>query len=78
GASGRNGGQVHIGMRRNQLWLEEHVGLQAAQEFWALGLRAREHLDWLINTYSIRCDFRPGLLHADHRQRYVRESASYV
>src|SRR5690349_18476871 len=54
GASGRNGGQVHVGMRRNQHWIETHLGNQAAQEYWGLGLRARAHLDWLINTYSIQ------------------------
>lgn len=78
GASGRNGGQVHVGMRRNQIWIERHLGRQAALDFWALGLRARDHLDWLIDTYAIRCDLTPGLLHADHRERYSRESASYV
>src|SRR5215470_181838 len=44
GASGRNGGQVHLGMRRNQQYLEAHVGRQGAREFWQLSLRAREHL----------------------------------
>src|SRR5262245_37966332 len=66
GASGRNGGQVHVGMRRDQRWIEAHLGKPAAREYWALGLRARDHLDWLVNTYSIKCDLRSGLLHADH------------
>lgn len=78
GASGRNGGQVHVGMRRNQQWLETHFGRPIAREYWALGLRAREHLDWLMDTYAIACDYRPGLLHADHRARYVRESHAYA
>ena len=78
GASGRNGGQVHLGMRRTQQWLEAHVGRRGAREFWVMALRAREHLDWLIDTYSIRCDLRLGLLHADHRRRYAVESARYV
>jgi gamma-glutamylputrescine oxidase len=78
GASGRNGGQVQVGMRRNQHWLETRLGKQAARDYWALGLRARDHLDWLVNTYSIKCDLRSGLLHADHRFRYARESARYV
>src|SRR5262249_11094511 len=51
GASGRNGGQVHVGMRRDQVWIENHLGKQAARDFWELGLRARDHLDWLIDTY---------------------------
>jgi gamma-glutamylputrescine oxidase len=78
GASGRNGGQVHVGMRRNQHWIESQFGQEAAREQWQLGLRAREHLDWLIGTYSIQCDLRPGLLHADHRRRYASYSARYI
>jgi gamma-glutamylputrescine oxidase len=78
GASGRNGGQVHVGMRRNQHWLESQFGKDTAREYWRLALRAREHLDWLVGTYSIQCDLRPGLLHADHKQRYARYSARYV
>jgi gamma-glutamylputrescine oxidase len=78
GASGRNGGQVHLGMRRDQHYLEKHLGVTAAKEHWAMSLRAREHLDWLINTYAIQCDLRLGLLHADHRERYAKESREYA
>ena len=78
GASGRNGGQVHVGMRRDQLWLEARVGLPAAHRYWKLALEARAHLDWLLATYAIQCDFRPGLLHADHRPRYSAETRRHV
>jgi gamma-glutamylputrescine oxidase len=78
GASGRNGGQVHVGMRRNQFWLEAQFGQDTARAHWQLALRAREHLDHLIQTYSIQCDLRPGLLHADHRRRHAQYSARYV
>jgi gamma-glutamylputrescine oxidase len=78
GASGRNGGQVHVGMRRNQHWLESQFGMDTARAHWQLALRAREHVDWLVKTYSIQCDLRPGLLHADHRRRYAQYSARYV
>lgn len=78
GASGRNGGQVHVGMRRNQNWIESQFGMDTARAHWQLAPRAREHLDWLIETYSLRCDLRPGLLHADHRRRYAQDSARYV
>ncbi|HXQ64738.1 MAG TPA: FAD-binding oxidoreductase, partial [Steroidobacteraceae bacterium] len=39
------------------------------RRYWQFALGARAHLDWLIQTYGIQCDFRPGLLHADHRAR---------
>ena len=78
GASGRNGGQVHVGIRRGQYWIEKHLGLQHARALWNQALRAREHLDWLITTYGIDCDLKPGLLHAAHKQRHVLESHRYA
>jgi len=78
GASGRNGGQVHVGMRRDQEWLEKTVGADAALRFWKLALEARDHLDWLIQSYGVDCSYRPGLIHADHKSRYVPESRAHV
>lgn len=70
GASGRNGGQVHVGMRRNQQWFEARFGLALARRYWDFALAARAHLAWLIDSYAIQCDFRSGRVHADHRARY--------
>ena len=78
GASGRNGGQVHVGMRRNQFWMEAQFGHEIARAQWQFSLRAREHLDWLVTAHGIQCDLRAGLLHADHRWRYARDSARYI
>jgi gamma-glutamylputrescine oxidase len=78
GASGRNGGQAHVGMRRDQQWLESRVGLADARRLWDFALGAREHLDWLIASYAIDCDLRLGHLHADHRTRYTADSRRHV
>jgi gamma-glutamylputrescine oxidase len=78
GASGRNGGQVHVGVRRDQRWLEAHVGAEDARRHWDFALDAREHLDWLISSYGIRCDYRAGLLHADHRARFEDDTRRHV
>ena len=37
GASGRNGGQLHSGQRRDPYWLEETVGKAQARTLWDLG-----------------------------------------
>lgn len=74
GASGRNGGQAHVGMRRDQHWLEARVGVADARRLWQFALGARAHLDWLIETYGIDCDLRLGYLHADHRARYCADT----
>jgi gamma-glutamylputrescine oxidase len=78
GASGRNGGQVHVGLRRDQNWLEGKVGAADAHKLWELALDARAHLDSLMESYSIECDYCPGLLHADHKARYTRNTRRYV
>jgi len=78
GASGRNGGQVHTGQRRNQYWLERHLGKSAAHAMWDVAVGARDHLDWLIQNYSIDCDLRLGLLHADHKPSYLRDTRQYI
>lgn len=78
GASGRNGGQLHVGMRREQEWLESQVGKHDARRLWDYALGARAHLDWLIDTYRIDCDLRLGHLHADHRARYSGDTRRHV
>ena len=78
GASGRNGGQAHVGMRREQEWLEARVGAAGARDYWEFALAARAHLDWLVASYAIQCDFRPGLLHANHRTRYTADTRRHV
>ncbi|WBO21112.1 NAD(P)/FAD-dependent oxidoreductase [Sphingomonas abietis] len=78
GASGRNGGQVHVGMRREQEWLEKHLGADDAHALWRMALNARAHLDWLIADQGAACDFTPGYLHVDHRAGYVRHTHAHV
>ncbi len=78
GASGRNGGQVHNGFRHDPAWFESRLGPDFARQIWALGIQAREHLDWLIRTYTIDAQYCPGLLHLCHKRRYVDETHAYV
>jgi gamma-glutamylputrescine oxidase len=78
GASGRNGGQAHVGMRREQAWLERKLGREAAHRLWRIGLDARDHMDWAIREYGIDCDLTPGLLHVDHKRRYVADTRHTV
>ena len=78
GASGRNGGQAHVGLRREQDWLEKHCGVDDAHRLWDLAIDARNHLDSLVADYKIDCDYRAGLLHADHKARYSESTRRYV
>lgn len=78
GASGRNGGQVHVGMRREQPWLEDKVGADDARHLWEIALDARDHLDRLMTDHAIDCDYRAGYLHGDHKRRYVADTRAHV
>lgn len=78
GASGRNGGQVNTGQRLDQDALEDLVGDAQAMELWNLGRDAVALVRRLIDQHRIDCHFAEGVIHADHRQRFVRHSHAYV
>jgi gamma-glutamylputrescine oxidase len=75
-ATGRNGGQVHTGQRRDQVWLEKAVGRDDALALWRLAEDARAHFRTLTDT--IACDWRPGMIHARHRPGGEAEDAAHV
>lgn len=75
-ASGRNGGQVHTGQRRDQVWLERAVGRDDALALWRLAEDARAHFKTLTDT--IACDWRPGMIHARHRSDGEAEDAAHI
>ena len=78
GASGRNGGQLHSGQRRDQNWLEKRFGLTKAREFWQLAEEAKKFVKFRISKHKIQCDWQDGLIHAAHKPRYVVEEHKYV
>ncbi|MBS7543404.1 NAD(P)/FAD-dependent oxidoreductase [Ancylobacter oerskovii] len=78
GASGRNGGQIHTGQRRDQDWLEERVGLDMARALWRLAEDAKADLYALIARHGIDCTPRKGLIMADHKPGYVAHSHAYA
>lgn len=78
GASGRNGGQVHVGWQQDLPWLAARLGHARAAALWQLARDARSHLDDLIALCPDACDFRPGLIHADHRPGLVAASHAHA
>ena len=78
GASGRNGGQVGSGQRRDQDELEKMVGRDAAHKLWGFAEDAKALVRDLIERHAIDCDYKPGILHADHKPRYVAHSHAYA
>jgi len=77
-ASGLNGGQVHTGQRRDQVWLEKTVGQDDALNLWRLAEDARAHLHAMIAGHAIACDLKPGMIHARHRPHGEAEDAAHI
>lgn len=63
GASGRNGGQVGSGQRRDVLELERMVGRDDARRLWQLGEEAKALVRRLIGELRIDARWRPGVAH---------------
>lgn len=74
GASGRNGGQVGSGQRLDQLALESLVGQAEARALWTMAEDAKALVHDRIARHAIPCAYRPGVLHADHRRRFLPHS----
>ncbi|MEM0908867.1 MAG: FAD-binding oxidoreductase [Pseudomonadota bacterium] len=66
GASGRNGGQLHTGQRRDQAWLEKQLGMKMARALWRLGEEAIALIHQLRSELSAPCDYQAGLIEAAH------------
>ena len=64
GASGRNGGQLGIGMRKDQYTIEKKFGLTHAKELWNMGLESVEEVKTLINKNRIDCHLVNGVMSA--------------
>jgi gamma-glutamylputrescine oxidase len=78
GASGRNGGQLCSGQRKDQVELTKMVGADAARELWILAEAAKDLAKDLIAKHQIDCDLKPGIAHANHKPGYAGESRKYV
>lgn len=78
GASGRNGGQLHSGQRRDQDWIENAVGPDEAKLLWQLAEEAKAVVKDLITRYRIDCDLTAGLIHAVHKKRWLDDEYAYI
>jgi len=78
GASGRNGGQLHSGQRRDIDWLETHLGRDDARHLWRLAEDAKALTKSLIDRHAIDCDWRDGLIETTHKARMVADEIAHV
>ena len=78
GASGRNGGQLCSGQRKDQTELLEMVGADAARQFWELAEAAKDLARRLIAEHAIDCDLKAGIAHPNHKPAYDEDSRAYT
>lgn len=72
-ASGRNGGQIHSGQRKEQAALERWLGKAHARALWDLAEEAKELVRALIAKHAIACDLKQGLVVAAHDRQALRD-----
>ena len=78
GASGRNGGQLGSGQRVEQDVLEQKYGADTANLLWQLAQQSKQHVRELICSHKIDCDYKPGIIHVDHKPAYSAATEEYV
>lgn len=74
-ASGRNGGQIHTGLRKGQAELERWLGPLHAHDLWTLSEEAKALVRALIERHAIACELKPGLVIAAHNKAAARALA---
>ena len=74
GASGRNGGQVCSGQRWDVIDLKKSFGLERARILWEIGEEAKTEVKNRIRKHEIDCDYAPGIIHAQLKERLLSRS----
>ena len=76
GASGRNGGLIGSGQRKDVLEMEEQFGLARSREFWDFAEAAKAEIRQRVRQHSIDCDLQDGQLLGVHKKRYLGMAAA--
>lgn len=78
GASGRNGGQLGSGQRREQDDLEKMLGMDHAKRLWEIAQQSKAAVRSLIKTHKIDCNLRNGVAHTDWHASDVPAEHAYA
>ena len=72
-ASGRNGGQIHTGLRKHQSELERWLGPEHARDLWRLSEDSKALVRALVHAHGIDCALKDGLVIAAHKLSAARD-----
>lgn len=78
GASGRNGGLIGSGQRKDALELEEMFGHERSKEFWDLAEAAKTEIRERVANHDIDCDLQYGQVEGVHKTNYVGFAREYA
>lgn len=71
GASGRNGGLIGSGQRKDVDELEKQFGFARSRELWQFAEDAKSEVRERVAKHNIDCDLQHGHLEGVHKQSYV-------
>ncbi|MBV9993367.1 MAG: FAD-binding oxidoreductase [Alphaproteobacteria bacterium] len=74
-ASGRNGGQIHTGHRKDQAELERWLGEIHARALWDIAQDAKATVRGVIARHNIDCALKDGLVIAAHSEAAAKDLA---
>ena len=78
GASGRNGGHLGSGQRKEQDELERWLGIETARRLWEFGEEAKALVRSLSAEHGFDCELKPGVMHTDLHARHADSARAYV
>jgi gamma-glutamylputrescine oxidase len=75
GASGRNGGLIGSGQRKDVLEMEQQFGLDCSREFWNFAEAAKADIRTRVAQHNIDCDLQDGQVLGIHKKSYLGMAA---
>jgi gamma-glutamylputrescine oxidase len=78
GASGRNGGLIGSGQRKDALEMEEQFGLERSRQFWEFAEAAKTEIRDRVAKHRIDCDLQYGQIEGTHKPGYVGHAEKYA
>ena len=78
GASGRNGGLIGSGQRKDALEMEAQFGYERSRAFWDFAEAAKTEIRDHVAKHNIECDLQYGQIEGVHKKSYVGHAAQYA
>lgn len=78
GASGRNGGLIGSGQRKDALETEQQFGFERSRMLWDFAEAAKTEIRDRVAKHDIACDLQYGQIEGVHKKRYVGHAAEYA